>query len=53
MPIVPADYLKCYFETCIALGVPALKLLERIPGKAKNLNGPDAGFSVEVVYDIL
>lgn len=53
MPTVSADYLKCYVETCVALGAPASKLLAYIPGKTGNLDDPTARFSVEIVYDIL
>ena len=53
MPTVSADYLKCYFDTCVMLGVPAAKLFERIPGKSNNLEDPRARFPVEIVYDIL
>ena len=53
MPTVSASYLKCYFDTCVALGAPASKLLDYIPGKTNNLNDTGARFSVETVYDIL
>jgi len=53
MPTVSANYLKSYFETCVALGVSPARLLALIPGKANNLDDPTTRFSVSVLHDIL
>jgi len=53
MPTVSSSYLECYFETCVALGVPRAKLLSVIPGNAANLNDATARFSVQTIYNIL
>jgi len=53
MPTVSSSYLKCYFETCVSLGVPPVKMMGLIPGNEKNLNDPTARFPIETVYNIL
>lgn len=53
MPTVSTAYLSNYIETAVALGAPADRLYDLIPGGRAALNHPDKRFPVPLMADVL
>ncbi|MBY9068264.1 AraC family transcriptional regulator [Hyphomonas sp. WL0036] len=53
MPTVSSAYLSNYVETCIALGAPAQRLYDLVPGGRAAMDVPDGRFPGDVVVRVL